>query len=102
MINGTNRCNGRVEVFHNDHWKHVCNSDWGKEQIEVVCREINCGTPVIQPNYQNEGETSVQNGVKATCTGNETSISQCTIQEFKESCIDATITCSSMFLLIHT
>lgn len=102
MVNGTNRCNGRVEVYNNGQWRHVCNSDWGKEQAHVVCREINCGTPITQPFYQNLGEASIVNGLKSTCTGNETSISQCTFQEFKERCVDATVLCSSMSLLICT
>lgn len=67
----------------------------------MVCREINCGTPVIQPLDQNLGDTSILDGVKTTCTGNETSISQCTIQEFKERCTDATVLCSSMFVYLH-
>ncbi|XP_056872005.1 scavenger receptor cysteine-rich type 1 protein M130-like [Takifugu flavidus] len=95
VVNGTNRCNGRVEVYNNGQWKHICNSDWGKEQAQVVCREINCGTPVIQPVYQNLGEASIANGLKSTCTGNETSISQCMFQEFKERCVDATVLCSN-------
>lgn len=102
MVNGTNRCNGRVEVYNNGQWKHICNSDWGKEQAGVVCREINCGTPIIQPFYQNLGEASIVNGLKSTCSGNETSISQCTFQEFKERCDDATVLCSSMSLFICT
>lgn len=102
MLNGTNRCNGRVEVYHDGHWKHICSSDWGKEQADVVCREMNCGTPVVQPIYPNLGETSTLDGVKITCTGNETSISQCAIQEFKERCTDATVLCSSTSLLIRT
>lgn len=102
VLNGTNRCNGRVEIYHDGHWKRTCNSDWGKEQAAVVCREMNCGSPVVQPIYPTLGDSSNLNGVKITCTGNETSISQCAIQEFKERCTDASVFCSGMSLLIHT
>lgn len=89
-----------MEVYHNGHWKRICNSDWGIEQANVVCREINCGSPVIQTSYPNLGETSIADGVKTTCTGNETSISQCTIQEFKERCEDAIVLCSSTSVVV--
>lgn len=102
VVNGTNRCNGRVEVYHDGQWKRVCSSDWDREQASVVCREMNCGTPVVQPINPNLGVTSTPNGLKITCNGNETSVSQCTIQELKDRCTDATVLCSSMSLLICT
>uniref|UniRef100_A0A3B5ANM0 Soluble scavenger receptor cysteine-rich domain-containing protein SSC5D n=1 Tax=Stegastes partitus TaxID=144197 RepID=A0A3B5ANM0_9TELE len=48
LLNGTNRCNGRVEVFRNGQWKRVCSSDWTKDDADVVCREISCGSPLTQ------------------------------------------------------
>lgn len=96
VVNGSNRCHGRVEVYNDGRWKRVCNSDWGKEQADVVCQEINCGSPVTQTKVPYFGEGTDLDGVKATCSGNETSISQCAIRDFKESCFDATVVCSSM------
>lgn len=95
VVNGSNRCNGRVEVYHDGNWKRVCTSDLGKEEAGVVCREINCGTPVTETEVLYFGEAHDLVGVKTSCSGNESSISQCTIQEFKESCVDATIFCTS-------
>ncbi|MEQ2164387.1 hypothetical protein GOODEAATRI_006250, partial [Goodea atripinnis] len=94
IVNGTNRCNGRVELFHDGQWKRVCSSDWGKEAADVVCSEISCGSPV-QSATQYFGEGQGLYGIKANCAGNETSISKCMLQEFRETCIDATITCMS-------
>ncbi|XP_022624421.1 deleted in malignant brain tumors 1 protein-like [Seriola dumerili] len=95
VVNGSNRCNGRVEVYFDGHWKRACNSDWGKEEADVVCREISCGTPVIQTIAPNFGEAHNLLGVKTTCLGNETSISKCELQDFKETCLDATIFCTN-------
>lgn len=95
VVNGSNRCNGRVEAFHEGHWKRACNSDWGKEEADIVCREISCGTAIIQtvPPYYGEAHNLV--GVKTTCFGNESSISNCAIQELKETCVDATVFCAN-------
>ncbi|XP_047429618.1 deleted in malignant brain tumors 1 protein-like [Mugil cephalus] len=95
MLNGTSRCNGRVEVYHENQWKRVCSSSWGTEEAEVVCREIGCGTPLVQSGSQDLGQATHLAALKATCLGNETSISQCTLQDFKESCTDATLFCTN-------
>lgn len=98
VVNGSNRCNGRVEVYQDGHWKRVCSSDWGKEEAEVVCQEIKCGTPLLT-SMQNYGEAQGLQGIKTTCVGNETSITSCQLQEFKESCVDATVFCTSEYRL---
>lgn len=95
VMNGSNRCNGRVEVYLDGHWKRACSSDWGKEESTVVCNEIGCGTPVMQTVAPHFGQSTSLSGVKTACAGNETSISNCTFQDFKETCIDATVFCSS-------
>ncbi|XP_028253060.1 deleted in malignant brain tumors 1 protein-like isoform X2 [Parambassis ranga] len=94
LNNGSHRCAGRVEVFHNGHWRQVCSSDWGREEAEVVCREISCGTPITPTSLVSE-ETPILNGVKASCFGNETSIGQCTFQDFRESCTPTTLFCAN-------
>ncbi|XP_017282854.1 deleted in malignant brain tumors 1 protein [Kryptolebias marmoratus] len=93
VINGSNRCNGRVEVYHGGQWKRVCSSDWGKEAAEVLCQEISCGSPLVQTTVPFFGESQALSGLKTSCAGNETSISECQLQDFKESCVDATIVC---------
>ncbi|KAF1376550.1 hypothetical protein PFLUV_G00212640 [Perca fluviatilis] len=98
VVNGSNRCSGRVEVHHDGNWKRVCN-DWTKADADVVCREINCGTPVDQAEVLYFGETHDLGGVKPKCFGNESSLSQCRLQEFKESCVDATVVCTNNKLL---
>lgn len=95
VVNGSSRCNGRVEVYHEGHWKRVCSSDWGKEEADVLCQEINCGTAVTPTEVLYFGEARDLVGVKTNCSGNESSLSQCRLQEFTESCVDATVVCAS-------
>ncbi|KAK5853043.1 hypothetical protein PBY51_006865 [Eleginops maclovinus] len=95
VTNGSNRCTGRVEIYHEGNWKRACRNDWAELNSDVVCREINCGTPVTQPEVLYFGEANVVEGLKPNCLGNESSISQCKFQESKESCVDATIVCQN-------
>ncbi|XP_051793028.1 deleted in malignant brain tumors 1 protein-like [Acanthochromis polyacanthus] len=95
LVNGSNRCNGRVELYQGGHWKKVCSSDWTKEDADVVCREISCGSPLSQTVPSHFGEAHNLNGVKTHCVGNESSISECTHQDTSESCTDATVVCTS-------
>ncbi|KAF1388465.1 hypothetical protein PFLUV_G00090490 [Perca fluviatilis] len=97
VVNGSNLCSGRVEVHHDGNWKRVCN-DWTKADADVVCREINCGPPVDQAEVLYFGETHDLGGVKPKCFGNESSLSQCRLQEFKESCVSATVVCTNKLL----
>ncbi|XP_062293821.1 deleted in malignant brain tumors 1 protein-like [Scomber scombrus] len=95
LVNGSNRCSGRVEVYHEGHWKKVCRSNWREEDAEVLCREISCGTPATQSGAQYFGEGSDTVGIKTNCFGNESSLSECALHEFKEGCDDATVICAN-------
>ncbi|XP_078146215.1 scavenger receptor cysteine-rich type 1 protein M130-like [Centroberyx gerrardi] len=95
LVNGTNRCSGRVEVSHDGHWRKVCNSDWGKAEAEVLCVEIGCGGPAIQAGSPSFGEGSEMIGVKTRCFGNESSLALCSLQEFNGRCVDAPVICKN-------
>ncbi|KAM4522290.1 scavenger receptor cysteine-rich domain-containing protein DMBT1-like [Odontesthes bonariensis] len=95
IVNGTNRCNGRVQIFNEGQWKRACNSDWGIDEASVLCREISCGTPTFQPVMPNFGQAHGLTGVKTSCVGNESSVSECMLDAFKESCSDAVIICTN-------
>lgn len=95
MVNGTSRCNGKVEIYRDGHWKRACNTDWTKNEEHVLCSEINCGTAALERGNENFGETLAAGGFKTVCTGNETSIGQCTTEEITENCMDASVSCTS-------
>ncbi|XP_034151007.1 antigen WC1.1 isoform X2 [Esox lucius] len=51
LVNGNDRCSGRVEVYHSDQWRRVSSDDWDDMELdaEVVCRQLNCGSAVSAP-----------------------------------------------------
>uniref|UniRef100_A0A3B4B0Z8 Soluble scavenger receptor cysteine-rich domain-containing protein SSC5D n=1 Tax=Periophthalmus magnuspinnatus TaxID=409849 RepID=A0A3B4B0Z8_9GOBI len=94
LVNGSNHCSGRVEIFRNGHWKRVCSLDWGEKEASIICKELHCGPPDLSQTLL-FGAAAVEGGVKTSCAGNETSFSKCSHQELQERCVDATVVCSN-------
>ncbi|XP_054869240.1 LOW QUALITY PROTEIN: scavenger receptor cysteine-rich type 1 protein M130 [Amphiprion ocellaris] len=46
LRNGSNPCEGHVEVFYNNEWGLVGDKLWSRETEEVVCSSTHCGEPV--------------------------------------------------------
>lgn len=32
---------GNVEVLHNNKWGAICDDEWGNEEAEVICKQLN-------------------------------------------------------------
>ncbi|XP_060112419.1 deleted in malignant brain tumors 1 protein-like [Heteronotia binoei] len=79
LVNGTNRCSGRVEIFHDHQWGTVCDDRWGMKQAEVVCREMGCGVPLKAPTnaFFGRGSGPIWKD-DVNCIGTETFLSECT------------------------
>ncbi|CAG09101.1 unnamed protein product, partial [Tetraodon nigroviridis] len=93
LYNGTDRCSGRVEVYHDGQWGKVCNNQWNQETAKVVCKELNCGVPKPIQGPINYGESNLK-GVTAQCSGSVTSVSQCTLQDYGGTCEGVSLSCA--------
>ncbi|XP_052561060.1 deleted in malignant brain tumors 1 protein-like isoform X4 [Tympanuchus pallidicinctus] len=99
LVNGPNRCAGRVEVFHNRQWGTVCDDSWNLRSAKVVCRQLGCGTAASAPGKAHFGGGSDPIWLDdVECSGTEASLSQCRLNNWgNHNCNheeDAAVVCS--------
>uniref|UniRef100_A0A8C2SYG0 Soluble scavenger receptor cysteine-rich domain-containing protein SSC5D n=1 Tax=Coturnix japonica TaxID=93934 RepID=A0A8C2SYG0_COTJA len=99
LVNGPNRCAGRVEVFHSGQWGTVCDDSWNLRSAKVVCRQLGCGTAISAPGKAHFGRGSDVIWLDdVECSGTEASLSQCRLNNWgNHNCNheeDAAVVCS--------
>ncbi|XP_049330174.1 antigen WC1.1-like [Astyanax mexicanus] len=80
LADGFHLCSGRVEVLQVKTWFTVCDADFDRQDAEVVCRELGCGSPVevLGADAFGRGEGQVWSK-ELQCRGNESEITLCPI-----------------------
>uniref|UniRef100_A0A452H666 Soluble scavenger receptor cysteine-rich domain-containing protein SSC5D n=1 Tax=Gopherus agassizii TaxID=38772 RepID=A0A452H666_9SAUR len=101
LVNGSHRCAGRVEVFHNQQWGTVCDDSWDLQDAGVVCRQLSCGTALSAPTRAHFGQGSDHIWLNnVNCAGTEVALSDCRAQPWGENnCThgeDASVECSEV------
>ncbi|XP_026208372.1 deleted in malignant brain tumors 1 protein-like [Anabas testudineus] len=96
QLAGPTYCSGRVEVY-NKTWGTVCGTSWDLNDASVVCRELGCGVAKKALQSFQFGNKPGQTWLyDVTCSGNESSLTQCQYSGFgNNNCSPAGVTCSA-------
>lgn len=102
LVDGPNKCAGRVEVLHENRWGSVCDDNWDMKDAKVVCKQVGCGSPLSALGGARYGRGSDIIWLDdVECSGTEESIFDCQARPWGEhNCYhgeDADVVCAGNY-----
>ncbi|XP_069624690.1 scavenger receptor cysteine-rich type 1 protein M130-like [Ranitomeya imitator] len=79
LMDGSDRCGGRLEILTNNTWSRAFSDQWGDNETKVVCRELHCGHAIDSYIIT---ESAALNGYlhfSGQCQGHETKLADCSV-----------------------
>ncbi|KAJ8035421.1 Deleted in malignant brain tumors 1 protein [Holothuria leucospilota] len=78
LVDGTNNCEGGVEMWYNGQWGTLCGDSWNMANARVICRQLGRGPPVsANTEDQFEGGTAHIVLYDVSCQGDEERLPNC-------------------------
>ncbi|KAG2469493.1 C163A protein, partial [Polypterus senegalus] len=104
LVNGSNSCSGRVELYYGMQWGTVCDRYWDLQDASVVCNHLGCGYAIEVPGQASFGKGSGEIWRdNLQCKGDEADLTKCPALDYgSEECThrhDAGVICSDQFAL---
>ncbi|KAL6467265.1 hypothetical protein MHYP_G00250690 [Metynnis hypsauchen] len=85
LVDGAGLCSGRLEVNSHQSWTTICEAGFDWQDAEVVCRELNCGTPLtLQGALFGEGKLPFWTK-EFQCKGTENRLLTCSTSSREEN-----------------
>lgn len=83
LVNSSDSCSGRVELYYNLQWGTVCDDGFGMAEAHVVCQQLGCGPAISAHGDAHFGEGFGPIWLdEFDCAGDESSIIECTHDGF--------------------
>uniref|UniRef100_A0A2K6EFY8 CD163 molecule like 1 n=1 Tax=Propithecus coquereli TaxID=379532 RepID=A0A2K6EFY8_PROCO len=98
LVDGSNRCVGRVELKVQGKWGTICHNNWNNAASDVVCKQLGCGTALRFAGlpHLESGSGSLWRNV-FSCSGNESFLWDCRREWVNHICNhqkDVSVICS--------
>ncbi|XP_061624854.1 uncharacterized protein si:ch211-150o23.3 isoform X1 [Phyllopteryx taeniolatus] len=80
LVNGENKCSGRVEILRHNQWGTVCDHGWDLRDADVVCLQLACGLAESALHGAAFGMGRGQIWLRhVQCSGHESSLTRCAV-----------------------
>lgn len=80
LIDGSNQCDGRLEVEHSGQRGLVCSDHWGMQEASVICRQLGCSHARSTFQYVLRPEEMTAPWLYgAKCSGEEATLWECSL-----------------------
>ncbi|KAL4646303.1 scavenger receptor cysteine-rich type 1 protein M130-like [Arapaima gigas] len=99
IVDPKEKCSGNLELFHSSRWYPVCTKTLNGDLLNLVCRELGCGTALTGHSVALYTERSTQ-GLPSVkdCKGNFSSPT-CNIEARLETCQQGHVHCWARMML---
>ncbi|XP_053176268.1 scavenger receptor cysteine-rich type 1 protein M130-like, partial [Scomber japonicus] len=76
LVGGASDCAGRLEMKHQEEWKVVISDSWSLKETAIICRWLDCGSPVSAVKREDSSERPAWY-IKYSCVQSQSTVREC-------------------------